>query len=144
MEYDKRESMRLEQNSVFSDLLVAMQLEYYQHHGAGGPLHITLDDQNVEDTHLKFCRTQASFEGDMAGLAILDMLEQLDEGERYGVIQQAHMGWSSSDDDEETAVNFQCWRCRAHCPQRGPFKFYSMVTCAKCDVTSPMYNKRLI
>ena len=147
MKYDDRTNMRWQQNAVFSDVLVAMQSAYYQHHTSGGPLHILLDDQNVENEHLSFCRGHASFEGDMAGIAILDMLDQLEPDQREGVIQQVHMGWAQGSVDSrqvaEEACNYMCWRCRSHCPSKGPFKFYDMVTCAVCDVTSPMYNKEL-
>lgn len=149
MDYDKRESMRLEQNAIFSDVYVAMEDAYYLHHPTGGPLHIVTDDQNVEDDHLKFCRRYAEAEGDIAGLTLLDMLEKLDPEQRYGVIKQVHLGWATGTEKERRlsreAVNFQCWRCRAHCPQPGPFKMFSdMITCAKCGVTSRMHNKELI
>ena len=28
-------------------------------HGTGGPLHIVLDDENVDDWHVEYCRTCA-------------------------------------------------------------------------------------
>jgi len=143
MDYKKREEMRLEQNAILSDVFDAALMAYYQHHPSGGPLHITTDDYNCADSHLKFCRNHARAEGDMAAMFLLDILESVEADNREGLIRMAHMGWPRGGEENATeAVNFQCGRCRAHCPQPGPFKFYDMVTCAKCDATLPMYNKQ--
>jgi len=140
IEHDERTSIRLKQNAVFSDMFTEALSAYYQHHPTGGPLHITTDDYNCSDSHLKFCRTHAETEGDIAGLTLISMLERIGADCREGLIREVHLGWPGHNKDSDHAVNFRCWRCRDHCPQPGPFKFYSMVTCATYDVTSLMYN----
>ena len=42
--------------------------------GAGGCLHLVLDDGNVEDRHLAFCQEMAEEAGDKDALAILERL----------------------------------------------------------------------
>lgn len=56
--------------------------EYYDGRPGGGPLHITLDDGNVECSSIEFCREEAQKEGDSEGQAICDMLMELTFKER--------------------------------------------------------------
>lgn len=68
----------------------------YNHHGAGGLLHIVLDDQNVEDSHLKFCRNCVKENNEIRYVGMegvyykcLDILYSLSEDERYNLIISA-------------------------------------------------------
>lgn len=51
----------------------------------GGNLHIVLDDGNLEDGHITFCRDQASAAKDYVGEALASMLLDLSEEEREQV-----------------------------------------------------------
>jgi hypothetical protein len=50
--------------------------EYYAlpGNGAGGSLHIVLDDGNIETGHIKYCREYAVERGDWRGVLIADAL----------------------------------------------------------------------
>jgi hypothetical protein len=56
--------------------LVRPAWEYYQRdgNGAGGNLHIVLDDGNVERSHVEFCLERATAEGDEAGVVLARLL----------------------------------------------------------------------
>ena len=42
--------------------------------GVGGNLHVILDDGNVNDLHIDFCRHECVEDGDVDGLAVLDLI----------------------------------------------------------------------
>jgi hypothetical protein len=54
---------------TFDELLPEVRA-YYQVHPAGGSLHITLDDGNVDRRHVWFCWCKAVAAGDHAGAAL--------------------------------------------------------------------------
>lgn len=57
---------------------------YYQlpENGAWGRLHIVLDDQNVDDHSVLFCKEWALEEGDAEGAALADVLLTLSKSQR--------------------------------------------------------------
>lgn len=71
---------------AFYEDFVKLRDVVYNWHPAGGELHITLDDHNVEDSHLAFCNDQIKYTNDedspywvkIAMLAIISMLSEMD------------------------------------------------------------------
>lgn len=55
---------------------------YYRTHPAGGPLHIMLDDGNVEQGHIDFCRERAKEASDEPGQHLCDVMEMFTLAER--------------------------------------------------------------
>lgn len=43
---------------------------YYEHHPVGGALHIALDDGNLRDSDLEFCRRRAERDADLPGVTL--------------------------------------------------------------------------
>lgn len=64
---------------------------YYKKPGnaCGGPLHIVLDDDNVQDEHLAFCRAEAVKQEDSDGVAICDMMAKMPQRYRRIVTMEA-------------------------------------------------------
>lgn len=62
---------------------------------AGGNLHVVLDDGNLDDRFIFFCREQAEAEADWLGVYICDWLREipLDERERL-----YDLDWPDTDD----------------------------------------------
>ena len=52
----------------------------------GGSLHIVLDDGNIEDHYIFFCRNYAEDKGDDYGVMLCDMLLNLSKTQRRKVI----------------------------------------------------------
>lgn len=50
--------------------------------GAGGSLHIVLDDGNTEDDHVKWCIEHAKERGDVAGVELGEMLLRMSRTQR--------------------------------------------------------------
>lgn len=65
-----------------------MIAQYYSKdgNGTGGNLHVVLDDGNVNDLHIDFCRNQCALNGDVDGLAILDVIAAMPEKDRRAAI----------------------------------------------------------
>ena len=47
---------------------------YYDRHSLGGSLHVVLEDGNLGDGHIEWCREYARTEGDAEGAALASML----------------------------------------------------------------------
>lgn len=62
-------------------------LEYYElpHDGLGGNLHIVIEDQNIRDSDIQFCKEQAEAEGDELGVLIADALMQMSKTQRLKI-----------------------------------------------------------
>lgn len=58
--------------------------------GAGGLLHLVLDDGNVADEHVHFCQGQANQANDADARAIAGMLLLMSEDRRRWAINEAH------------------------------------------------------
>lgn len=56
--------------------------DHYEHGGAGGSLHIVLDDGNVEDSHVEFCRQFAIEHGDSEGEKLAEILLRMSKTQR--------------------------------------------------------------
>lgn len=50
--------------------------------GAGGSLHVVLDDGNVEDHFVEFCMEEARKMGDVAGVALAELLLGMSKTQR--------------------------------------------------------------
>ncbi|MDP3963705.1 MAG: hypothetical protein Q8Q39_04375 [bacterium] len=50
--------------------------------GVGGSLHIVLDDGNIEDSHVRFCRKHAETLNDIDGIRLCDLLLQMTKTQR--------------------------------------------------------------
>jgi hypothetical protein len=55
--------------------------------GAGGSLHIVLDDGNIEVDHVRFCLEWAADRNDKPGVKLAEFLLTLTEDERQEVYQ---------------------------------------------------------
>lgn len=60
---------------------------YYEKpgNGCGGSLHIVLDDGNLEDGHIEFCRTYAAERDDADGVRLAELLLQMTPTQRHKV-----------------------------------------------------------
>lgn len=70
--------------------------------GAGGSLHIVLDDQNIGVDSIEFCRDYASKEGDSAGYWLAILLLTLTDGEREELLGATYCGTCCQDLDDCT------------------------------------------
>ncbi len=72
--------------------------EYYCQPGnaVGGALHIVVDDGNIEDHHIQFCRNEALERGDPEGVRIADLLLQMSKTQRKEVAA-THEGYQRQD-----------------------------------------------
>lgn len=73
------------------DKLLELCKWYYSYHGAGGSLHIVLDDGNLQDTHVDFCidySINANF--DIIGHYLALLIRTLTEDERVVLYTQLH------------------------------------------------------
>lgn len=59
--------------------------------GAGGSLHIVLDDGNVEDSHVRFCLEFAREEGDEDGVRLAETLLQMSQTQRLKLYRASHL-----------------------------------------------------
>jgi hypothetical protein len=68
---------------------IKMSRAYYKlpDNGAGGSLHIVLDDGNLETGHVLWCKNYAKEQGDPEGVALAEFLLTLTEDERDEVYQ---------------------------------------------------------
>jgi hypothetical protein len=55
---------------------------YHQKHSAWGNLHVVLDDQNLEDDTVSFCKRTALDENDIEGAELADLLLQMTKTQR--------------------------------------------------------------
>ena len=64
--------------------VASLAAQYYQLPGnsAGGNLHITLDDGNIETQHVLFCLEEARATGDALGMVLADMLLRMTRRQR--------------------------------------------------------------
>lgn len=95
-EQQEEQRVREKVESLFDGSLRDLIKYYYMNgNGAGGNLHIALDDGNLSFRSLEFCRDRAMSEGDAMGVLICDLLygyteEELDDmyekGEISGII----------------------------------------------------------
>lgn len=67
---------------------------YYKQNTTGGNLHIILDDGNVEQDNLDFCKKEAEKNGDTAGLEILKELQHMTELERLCLTEHRYDEYS--------------------------------------------------
>ena len=51
--------------------------------GVGGALHIVLDDENVEDEHIEYCKQYAAEIGDTDGIALAELLLRMSKSQRH-------------------------------------------------------------
>ena len=67
--------------------------DYYAKPGnsVGGSLHIVLDDENIEDVHVEFCRDQAREKGDDDGVRLAEMLLLMSKTQRKKLARMEHL-----------------------------------------------------
>ena len=58
--------------------------------GAGGNLHIVLDDGNVDDSSVRFCLTQARERGDEPGIILAEALLLMSRTQRTKLYRTPH------------------------------------------------------
>ena len=51
--------------------------------GVGGSLHIVLEDGNIEDGHIEYCKQYAIEQNDTDGVMIADLLLRMSETQRW-------------------------------------------------------------
>lgn len=79
-----------------------MARKYYAKEGniCGGNLHIVLDDGNIEDDCVRFCRERAESAGDSDGVNLANKLLTITEDMRHDLYCQLHgMRWHPRDLD---------------------------------------------
>jgi hypothetical protein len=70
---------------------------YYQYHGAGGWLHIVLDDGNLEDHSVDHCIQRAEQEGDIVCWLLAGLIRTMTEDNRDLLYEKLH-GHKASDE----------------------------------------------
>lgn len=55
---------------------------YQRDMGGNSVFHIVLEDKNIKDSHVKFCRDLAVKRGDVEGLALTDILMGMSKSQR--------------------------------------------------------------
>lgn len=63
---------------------------YYQYHGAGGWLHIVLDDDNMEDDQVEYCIGRAYQEGDIVCKMLAMLIRSMPVEDRGKMIDRLH------------------------------------------------------
>ena len=63
-------------------VLIERFAAYNRIHGAWGSLHIVLDDGNVRDDHVTFCREYATKNGDTEGAELAEILLTMSKTQR--------------------------------------------------------------
>jgi hypothetical protein len=75
----------MEQKLTVLDVRPVAEAYYQAGHVCGGNLHIVLDDGNVEDGHVLFCKKAAHEAGDAVGEQLADLLLQLSKTQRMKI-----------------------------------------------------------
>jgi hypothetical protein len=75
--------------------VVPLIRDYYRkpENGVGGHLHIVLEDSNIQDAHLRFCRDAAREAGDHDGQVLAEILLRMSKTQRAKL---ASMSFSSA------------------------------------------------
>lgn len=55
---------------------------YHEKNPLWGPLHLVLEDRNVKDQHVEFCKREAIRSGDLEGLELARILLQMSKTQR--------------------------------------------------------------
>lgn len=63
---------------------------YYEWHGAGGWLHIVLDDCNLEDSSVDYCINRADSEGDIVCWMLALLIRTMTEPNRQVLYNRLH------------------------------------------------------
>lgn len=71
-----------------SDVLPLVEA-YYVDHPTGGSLHIVLDDGNLADRHVEFCRDFARERGDARGVRIATALLRMTRTQRRRIYRRS-------------------------------------------------------
>lgn len=69
-------------------MLITLIENYYSTDGAGGTCHIVLDDGNIEDGHVQYCKEYSEELNDFWGLTIATLLLDFSEEEREEIIEE--------------------------------------------------------
>ncbi len=70
-----------------SDVLPLVE-SYYADNPTGGSLHIVLDDGNLADHHVKFCRDVARERGDDRGVQIAEAMLMMTRTQRHKIYRR--------------------------------------------------------
>ena len=84
-----REERRKAMKPTVPDVLPITRAYYAKDgNGAGGNLHIVLDDCNVKDGHVIFCKEQCIQRGDSDGLALCELLLRMSRTQRLKIARE--------------------------------------------------------
>lgn len=74
----------MSQNKPTLDKVLPLVREYYARpgNGAGGSLHIVLDDGNISDDHVRFCIKWAEERGDTSGVELGNLILRMSKTQR--------------------------------------------------------------
>jgi hypothetical protein len=78
----QREEKRRDEMKPTIPYVAPFVCEYYKENGAGGSLHIVLDDGNVEDSSVQFCIDYAKKNGDEVGVKLGEILLTMSKTQR--------------------------------------------------------------
>lgn len=82
------------------DQLVPICKWYYSYHGAGGWLHIVLDDGNLEDHSVKYCFERAAGEADIVCHLLAGLILCISEDDREVLYEKLHGHKPYGDEDD--------------------------------------------
>jgi hypothetical protein len=68
--------------TILEVLPIMQEFAKLEQNGAGGVLHIVLDDENVEDKHVQFCINEAKKQNDLLGLKLGNLLLKMSKTQR--------------------------------------------------------------
>lgn len=79
---------------------------YYNlpNNGAGGSLHIVLDDANVERHHAEFCREYALEKGDWVGAALANILTRMSTTQRKKLAAGGWKRWGEGNNGHDPEI----------------------------------------
>lgn len=70
--------------------VMPLVLEYCSRNLTGGSLHIVLDDGNIDDDDILFCREYAVEQDDESGVELADLLLQMSKTQRKKIYMRSH------------------------------------------------------
>ena len=73
-----------------TEAIVFLAEEYYESHGAGGSLHIALDDGNLGNGYVAYCKQFAIEHNDPRGAILAHLMLKLSEDDQYDVRDRLH------------------------------------------------------
>lgn len=80
-------------NKPLSEADKALFAQYYRENPAWGHLHIVLDDENIHENHVLYCRNEAERLGDTQAVYLADVLLGMSKSQRLKLSRTSWNAW---------------------------------------------------